>query len=110
MSTTDDQQVWLTAYDQYKVALNVPTFPTRLEELEWILGYAIRLEYMDNSSVYQSITAAKMEQLKKTANPTTTSRNPFDAMNMSCEDFEQGVSKLSRLLNIAEHHDHLKVG
>lgn len=110
LSAIDNQHAWITAYEKYKIALNVPNLPNRLEELEWILGYAIRLEYMDNSSEFQSITAEKMEQLKKMANPTTTSKNPFDAMDMSCEDFEHGVSKLSRLLNIENHHNHLKVG
>lgn len=109
LSTIDNYQVWSVAYEQYKADLDVPTFSSRIEELEWMLGYAIRLEYMDNASEYQTITAAKMEQSKKMANPTTTSKNPYDTMDMSCVDFEQGVSKLTRLLNIASHPDHLKV-
>lgn len=109
MGTIEDQSAWPKAYDQYKADIGCPNFPTRLEELEWILAYAIRLEYMDNLPEYQQITAAKVSDSQKVSNPTTASINPFDAMDMQSTEFEQGVTELGRLLNIPSHHDHLKV-
>lgn len=64
---------------------------------------------MDRSDDYKHITAALVEEAKKPADPTLASKNPFDAMDMKCEDFEQGVRRLGQTLNIANHPDHLKV-
>lgn len=64
---------------------------------------------MDRAGEYKTTTAAKLEELKKEAKPTTTSKSAIDAMNMNSEDFEQGVRKLANLLNIPHHPDHLKV-
>lgn len=109
MSAVDDQSAWPKAYDKYKADLGCPPFQNRLEELEWILSYAIRLEYTDNLPEYQQITAAKVSESEKVSNPTTASKNPFDAMDMRSTEFEQGVTELGQLLNIPRHHDHLKV-
>lgn len=109
MGAIEDQSAWPKAYAQYKNDIGCPNLPNRLEELEWILGYATRLEYMDNLTEYQQITAAKVNESEKVSNPTTASMNPFDAMDMQSSEFEQGVKELGRLLNIPCHHDHLKV-
>lgn len=105
----DDFVAWSAAFEKYKIDIGVPKFDTRIEDLEWILSYAIRLEYMDRSDDYKHITAALVEEAKKPADPTLASKNPFDAMDMKCEDFEQGVRRLGQILNIANHPDHLKV-
>lgn len=40
---------WETAYKKYKRDVGCPiSSRKKIEELEWILGYAIRLEYADN--------------------------------------------------------------
>lgn len=105
----DDFVAWSTAFEKYKSDIGVPKFGTRIEDLEWILSYAVRLEYMDRSDDYKHITAALVEEAKKPADPTLASKNPFDAMDMKCDDFEQGVRRLGQILNIANHPDHLKV-
>lgn len=64
---------------------------------------------MDQADAYKSIDAAKISEAKKPAEPVMASKNPFDAMDMNCSDFEQGVRKLGQLLNIAHHPDHTKV-
>lgn len=105
----DDFPAWQKAYDQYKADIGCPTFETRVEELAWILSYAVRLEYMDQPDEYKQITSAQIEEEKKPIEPTMRSKNPFDAMDMTCDEFEQGVRRLGRLLNIAHHPDHLVV-
>lgn len=45
-----NSMAWVTAYKKYKHDVGCPiSSGKRIEELEWILGYAIRLEYADNS-------------------------------------------------------------
>lgn len=47
---------WEVAYKKYKDDLSCPiSTGKRMEELEWILGYAIRLEYADNSKFLKQI-------------------------------------------------------
>lgn len=64
---------------------------------------------MDHTDDYKQITAATITEAQKPVDPTISSKNPFDAMNMHTDDFEQGVRRLARLLNIAHHPDHLVV-
>lgn len=109
MRNIDDYSEWSKAFDKYKIDIGIPTFQARLEYLDWILSYAIRLEYLDRADEYKEITSAHVAEAKKPSNPTMSSKNPFDSMDMNCEDFEQGVRQLARLLNIAHHPDHLKV-
>lgn len=105
----DDYPSWSKAFEKYKNDVGVPKFDTRTEDLDWILGYAVRLEYMDRADDFKGITGALVEEAKRPVDPTIASKNPFDSMDMSCEDFEQGVRRLGRMLNIAHHPDHLKV-
>lgn len=98
---------WNKAFDKYKSDIGAPKFETRIEDLEWILSYAVRLEYLDRADDLKEITSARIIEAKKPVDPTVSSKNPFDAMNMHTEDFEQGVRRLARLLNIAHHPDHL---
>lgn len=105
----DDFVEWNKSFEKYKIDIGAPKFDTRTEDLEWILSYAVRLEYMDRANDYKHITAATVAEAKKPADPTMASKNPFDAMDMSCEAFEQGVRRLGHILNIAYHPDHLKV-
>lgn len=105
----DDFDAWSAAFEKYKNDVGVPKFDTRIEDLEWILSYAVRLEYLDRADEYKSITAAVVVEAKKPSEPTVASKNPFDAMDMTCEDFEQGVRRLGKILNIAQHPDHLNV-
>ncbi|XP_055317932.1 RNA transcription, translation and transport factor protein [Sitodiplosis mosellana] len=105
----DNYPEWNKAFEKYKNDIGVPTFETRIEDLDWILSYAVRLEYMDRADDFKDITGALVTEAKKPADPMAVSKNPFDSMDMNCEDFEQGVRRLGRMLNIAHHPDHLKV-
>lgn len=105
----DDFTAWSKAFEKYKVDIGAPKFETRIEDFQWILSFAVRLEYMDRADEYKNITSDLVSEAKKATDPTTSSKNPFDAMDMKCDDFEQGVRKLARMLNIAHHPDHLVV-
>lgn len=105
----DNYAEWESAFEKYKTDIGAPKFETRIEDLQWILSYAVRLEYMDRADEYKNITGELVNEAKKATDPTTSSKNPFDSMDMKCEDFEQGVRKLARMLNITHHPDHLVV-
>lgn len=101
---------WDPAYDQFKKDLKFPTdLKSRVEELTWLFLYAIKLEYSDNADRYRPLTAArKLDQEKKaTAAPEIKSTNPFDRIDFTSPDFEEGSKKLAEKLGIAYHPDHL---
>lgn len=101
---------WNQAFDKYKTDIGCPQLSTRTEDLSWFLSYAVRLEYMDRADDFKNVTAAHiLSEASKPAEPVTTSKNPFDSMDMRSDDFERNVRKLGQLLNIAYHPDHLKV-
>lgn len=101
---------WNEAYEKYKVDIGCPQLSTRTEDLCWFLSYAVRLEYTDRADVFKSVSAAQISAAaKKPVEPVTSSKNPFDSMDLRGEDFERNVRKLGQLLNIAHHPDHLKV-
>ncbi|XP_055634928.1 RNA transcription, translation and transport factor protein [Toxorhynchites rutilus septentrionalis] len=100
---------WDPAYEKFKLDLKFPTnLKSKVEELTWLFLYAIKLEYSDNSDRYRSITAAKkLEEKKATAAPEIKSTNPFDNLDFTSSDFEEGSRKLAEKLGVAYHPDYL---
>uniref|UniRef100_A0A1Q3F7V1 Putative cle7 n=1 Tax=Culex tarsalis TaxID=7177 RepID=A0A1Q3F7V1_CULTA len=101
---------WDPAYVKYKQDLKFPTdLKSKSEELTWLFLYAIKLEYSDNADRYRPVTAArKLEEEKKaTAAPEIKSTNPFDNIDFTSTDFEEGSQKLAEKLGVAYHPDHL---
>lgn len=103
-------ECWNQAFGKYKADIGCPNLSTRTEDLSWFLSYAVRLEYMDRADDFKNVSAAHiLAEASKPAEPVTTSKNPFDSMDMRSDDFERNVRKLGQLLNIPYHPDHLKV-
>lgn len=46
----DNLAEWEEAYTKYKADLKVPDFQTPVEEISWLLSYAVRLEYLDDGN------------------------------------------------------------
>lgn len=40
---------WYTIYCKYKDGLGCPVLESKIEELQWILGYAVQIETQKNS-------------------------------------------------------------
>lgn len=77
---------WPQAFDKYKNDLNCPKVLTSsLDQLKWIVSYAIKLEYLDNADEYKDLTSTKVAEAEqnKTSAPTLKSVNPFD--NLDCK-------------------------
>ncbi|XP_041761673.1 uncharacterized protein LOC121588116 [Anopheles merus] len=102
--------VWDAAYDKYKTDVGLPyELATRQEQLTWLLLHAVRLEYSDNVDTYRPLSGARKaeaEQKKSTA-PEVKSTNPFDSLDFTNAQFEEGARKLADRLGIAYHPDHL---
>lgn len=97
-----DADTWKEAYDAYQRDLVSPTADGTLnEQLNWILSYAIRLEYADNVVKYKN---AKVEEHKKAA-PNVVSSNPLDNLDFSSPAFKAGVERVSTIAAVGPHSD-----
>ncbi|XP_005178520.1 RNA transcription, translation and transport factor protein [Musca domestica] len=104
----DDTVKWEAAYEQYKQDLGMPTLETPLEELSWILSYAIRLEFLDAPEAYKDLSGEKVaEQSSKSIKPSIQNENFFDNMDFQHKDFIAGVRSMAAKLKVPHHPNHL---
>ncbi|TMW53076.1 hypothetical protein DOY81_001804 [Sarcophaga bullata] len=104
----DNMQVWEEAYTQYKNDLGMPQFETPLEELSWLLSYAIRLEFLDAPDAYKNLNSAEVAQkINKSIAPSIQNENFFDNMDFNHKDFVGGIRALASKLKIPHHPNHL---
>ncbi|XP_068627891.1 RNA transcription, translation and transport factor protein [Battus philenor] len=97
-----DGDSWNNAYDSYQRDLVSPvTEGSPNEQLNWLLSYAVRLEFADNVTKYKN---AKIEQPKQAA-PNVVSSNPLDNLNFSSPAFINGVERVSALTGVGPHSD-----
>ncbi|CAH2063633.1 unnamed protein product, partial [Iphiclides podalirius] len=93
---------WNEAYDSYQRDLVSPVADgAPNEQLNWLLSYAVRLEYADNVTKYKN---AKIDQPKKAA-PNVVSSNPLDNLNFSSPAFISGVERVCALTGVGPHSD-----
>lgn len=90
---------WELAFQKYLNDLGC-TFPLddRNALIDWLLGFAVRLEYGDNVEKYKAAGSKK---------PGVS--NPLDKLDFNDPDFKAGVASLAQLLQIPPHPDHLVV-
>ncbi|KAJ0179187.1 hypothetical protein K1T71_004899 [Dendrolimus kikuchii] len=97
-----DSDTWKEAYNAYQKDLVSPSLEgTMNEQLNWLLCYAVRLEYADNVEKYKN---AKVEQSKQSA-PSVVSSNPLDNLDFSSPAFKSGVERVSTVAGIGPHLD-----
>ncbi|XP_053599692.1 RNA transcription, translation and transport factor protein [Plodia interpunctella] len=97
-----DSDKWNEAYHVYQRDLVSPTVDGQPnEQLNWLLSYAVRLEYADNVDKYKD---AKVEETKQ-ATPNVVSSNPLDNLDFSSPTFKEGVERVSALTGVGPHPD-----
>ncbi|XP_072941506.1 RNA transcription, translation and transport factor protein [Epargyreus clarus] len=97
-----DGDKWTAAYAEYQKDLVSPvTDGTLNEQLNWLLSYAIRLEYADNAAKYNNV---KVEQPKQ-ATPNVVSSNPLDNLDFNSPAFKAGVDRVCTLTGVGPHPD-----
>lgn len=98
---------WSTAALNYSNELGCPySLDNKKVFLDWLLGYAVRLEYGDDTEKYKNITPEKFQQRK--SQKVGESSNPFDSLDFESAEFKAGVTSLSMLLQVPPHPDHLE--
>ncbi|GLV33275.1 uncharacterized protein CBL_08443 [Carabus blaptoides fortunei] len=98
-----DSDNWTQSFDKYRSDIACPIVSeNNLEQLQWILAYAVRLEYADSKEKYRP-----KEEITKTSTPNVVVANPLDNMDFNSPDFKNGVNALAKILQLAQHPDHL---
>jgi len=98
---------WEGTAQNYLSELGCPyTLNDKPATVDWLLGYAVRLEYGDDAEKYKTVTPEKYQQKK--AQSAGKSNNPLDALDFEDAEFKAGITSLSMLLQIPPHHDHLE--
>ncbi|CAG5115169.1 unnamed protein product [Candidula unifasciata] len=103
-SATGDR--WNDALKQYLAQLNCPyDVSDRRALLDWLLAYAVRLEFGDDTEKYKNVTPEKLQQ--RSSQKPLHSTNPLDNLDFESAEFKAGVTSLAMLLQIPPHHDHI---
>lgn len=97
---------WESAFQHYLTELNCPYTGGRREIIvDWLLGYAVRLEHGDDAEAYRAVTRSSVEKASSAGGPSS---NPLDNLNFDDAEFKAGVTSLSMLLQVPPHKDHLE--
>lgn len=99
-------KVWEPAFTKYKIDLEMENLNDPLEELAWLLGHAVKLEYSDNTDEYNRFKSDNLEV--RSLKPKIAAVNFFDNMDFNSQEFITGVNKLASKLGVPHHYDHLK--
>lgn len=99
---------WKQHFDKYLDDLECPVDrDNNASVMDWLLGWAVHLEYKDNAKVYNTKTSDNLTEAKQMAPQVVTSSNPLDNLSFCDDDFKDGVDRLAKLLNVTKHPDHL---
>ncbi|KAH3844395.1 RNA transcription, translation and transport factor protein-like [Dreissena polymorpha] len=99
---------WSRAFDKYLRDLGCPYPPAdRSAMLDWLLGYAVRLEYGDDVEKFRSVRPPKSSTAAGVP-PGGVSSNPLDNLDFNDPDFKAGVTSLAMMLQIPPYADHLE--
>ena len=98
---------WNTAYTTYLNDIVCPIVSKkREEELGWLLSFAVRLEYNDDSLKYRKQISEILSQNQESA-PKVVPVNSLDNMDFQSTEFINGVNSLAGILNVTQHPDHI---
>ncbi|XP_011644390.1 RNA transcription, translation and transport factor protein [Pogonomyrmex barbatus] len=97
---------WPNTFEKYCNDVECPLTNNEIDRLEWLIGYAIQLEFGDDCSKYQQVVGKKAKN-KKEIKPIIKSTNPLDNLDFNSDAFKTGVNSIAKLLNIPKHSNHL---
>ncbi|KAH8310682.1 hypothetical protein KR044_002523, partial [Drosophila immigrans] len=104
----DDLKLWEAAYVKYCSDLSMPHLETQLEQLTWIVGHAIRLEYLDDPAQYGAIQAQDQTKNKGPTVGQQKVQTIFDGkINVNDQEFVAAVRQLANKLQLPQHPNHL---
>ncbi|XP_046351277.2 RNA transcription, translation and transport factor protein-like [Haliotis rufescens] len=98
---------WEKAFEIYLKELNCPyKCGEKCAVMDWLLGFAVRLEYGDDGEKYRNVTPESV-QMSRTG-VAGSSSNPLDSLNFDDPDFKAGVASLALMMQVPPHRDHLE--
>ncbi|XP_041353205.1 RNA transcription, translation and transport factor protein-like isoform X2 [Gigantopelta aegis] len=98
---------WSKALDLYLQQLNCPwNAKDKSALIDWLLGYAVRLEYGDNVEKYKAVTPESVHLCRTGVSGQAS--NPLETLNFDDPNFKAGVTSLCMMLQIPPHPDHLQ--
>ncbi|XP_054265133.1 RNA transcription, translation and transport factor protein [Macrosteles quadrilineatus] len=97
---------WPATFKQYCLDVACPVQGKLSEQLEWLLGFAVRLEFADNLEKYKKRTSEEVVKNNIKA-PKVISSNPLDNLDFESIEFKNGVNGLAAVLQVTPHPDHL---
>jgi len=101
---------WDTVFAKYLEDLECPVDSgDRNKVTGWLLSYAIKLKYKDNSETYNQIHEEKLERKMHASSINEVSPGSIGAIKGDDPDLKYGVISLSKLLGIPEHPDHITI-
>ncbi|VDP07380.1 unnamed protein product [Soboliphyme baturini] len=100
-----DSEKWNNAFCKYLADLKCPYAPDtqRPELIDWLLGAAVRYEYLDHAVEYGKVQPT----MPASKSASKTSSNPLDKLDFNDPEFVKGVNTLAALIGINCHSDHL---
>ncbi|KYM99693.1 hypothetical protein ALC62_09311 [Cyphomyrmex costatus] len=98
---------WPNVFEKYCNDVNCPITENEIDQLEWFIGYAVWLEFGDDSQKYQKVVGSKVKDKEEVKVPSIKSTNPLDNLHFDSEVFKKGVNSIAKLLNVPKHSDHL---
>lgn len=102
-----DNPAWPKAFEQYLSELGcLHDIQDTPAVMDWLLGYAVRLEYGDNQEKYKMASSEAVKKLK--ADGKGQSANPLDNLDFSDPHFKAGIASLAMMLQVPPHPDHLE--
>lgn len=102
-----ENEAWPQSFEQYLSELGCPhSVQDSAAVMDWLLGYAVRLEYGDNQEKYKPASAEIVKKLK--AAGKGQSANPLDNLDFNDPHFKAGIASLAMLLQVPPHPDHLE--
>ncbi|KAG8212679.1 hypothetical protein J437_LFUL019553, partial [Ladona fulva] len=73
---------WPKHFKQYYTDLAAPDYKRPEEQIDWLLAFAVRLEYADNVDKFKDLTSDNVKRNQANV-PKVISENPLD--NLDCE-------------------------
>ncbi|CAH1162939.1 unnamed protein product [Phaedon cochleariae] len=94
---------WQEVYTDYKDRMGCPALSSKLEELHWLLGYAVQLETQKNRNVYLKHAVENLQSTNVV--PSVVAENLLDKLDFRCKEFADGINELAKTLKTAPHPD-----
>ncbi|KAI4501541.1 hypothetical protein M0802_003418 [Mischocyttarus mexicanus] len=97
---------WPEVFQKYCKDVNCPLTTNPLDQLEWLIRYAVNLEYTDNCKKLKQVTESKKTK-QESVQPSLKLTNPLDNLDFNSNEFKDGINAIAKLLKIPQHSSHL---